>query len=207
MLALKVISAFGRGKASVAFGTPIRVLVPGDPHGFTYLTFLRYTAAGTAHTLTMMRGQTHAKAVAAADAAATDIYVDTAMKDGAGNALAAADLVGIELDDGSWHLGILDTSGWDAATKKIILTSGTVIPAGRSVAIGGAVVSFGIPGDANHANFTLTGTASATTSYPAVANAGPVCKSPYRNSPILISSDNATATGTIEAVAAVYAKR
>jgi len=207
MLALNAIAAFGRGKASIAFGTRIRVLVPGDPHGFTYLTFVRYTAAGTAHTLTMMRGQTHAKAAAAAAAAAVAVVVDTAMLDGAGNALAANDLVAIELDDGSWHLGIVDTSGWDAGTKTITLTSGTAIPAGRSVLLGGAVVSYGIAGDANHANFTLTGTASVSSNFPAVANAGPLCKSPYRNSPIIVDSDNATATGTIEGVSAVYAQR
>jgi hypothetical protein len=204
---LTAINAFGRGKASIAFGTRIRVLVPGDPHGFTYLTFIRYTAAGTAHTLTMMRGQTHSQATAAAAAAAVDIVVADALKDGAGNALAAADLVAIELDDGSWHLGIIDTSGWDAGTKTLTLTSGTAIPAGRSVLVGGKVVSYGVAGDANHANFTLTGTASVSSNFPAVANSGPLCKSPVRNSPIIVDSDNATATGTIEAVSAIYAQR
>lgn len=207
MLALNAISAFGRGKKTETAATRIRVLVPGDPHGFTYLSFLRYTVSTTAHTLTMMRGQTHSKAAAAAAAAAVEIVVEDAMLDAAGNALAASDLVAIELDDGSWHLGIVDTSGWTAGTKTITLTSGTAIPAGRSVLAGAAVISYGVAGDSGHANYQLATGTSATVNYPAVANAGPLAKSPQRNSPIIIDSDNATAAGTIEAVSAVYAKR
>lgn len=207
MFILPVINMFGRGKRTETAGTRIRALVPGDPNGFTYLTFVRYTAGATGHTLTMMRGQTHAKAAASAAAAAVAIVVDTAMLDGAGNALAAADLVAIELDDGSWHLGIVDTGGWNGTTKTITLTSGTAIPAGRSVPAGAAVISYGVAGDANHANYTLTAGSGATTNYPAVANAGPLAKSPYRNSPIIVDSDNASNAGTIEAVSAVYMQR
>jgi hypothetical protein len=206
-IALNAISAFGRGRKTETAATRIRVLCPGDPHGYTYLTFLRYTAAATAHALTAMRGQTHAKATVAADAAAVAITVDTAMLDGAGNALAANDLVAIELDNGDWHLGIVDTSGWNGTTKVITLTSGTAIPAGRSVLVGAAVVSYGVAGDANHANFIFTGTASVTTNFPAVANAGPICKGSARNSPIIVDSDNATNAGTIEMVSSVVAKR
>lgn len=207
MLALQAISAFGRGKATATAATRIRVLVPGDPHGYTYLTFVRYTAAGTAHTLTMMRGQSFSTAASLVAAAAVAVPVNDALVDGAGNVLAAVDVVAIELDDGSWHLGIVDTSGWNAGTKTITLTAGTAIPTGRSVPAGNRVISYGVAGDSGHAAYTLTGTASATTSYPAVANAGPLIKSTTRNEPIIVDSDNATAAGTIEGVSAVYAKR
>jgi hypothetical protein len=207
MLALDAIAAFGRGKATATAGTRIRVLVPGDRHGYTYLSFVRYTAAGTAHTLTMMRGQSFTTASAAAAAAAVAVVVVDDLLDGAGNALAAADLVAIELDDGSWHLGIIDTGGWNGTTNTLTLTAGTAIPAGRSVEVGARVISYGVAGDSGHANYTLAAGASATTNYPAVANSGPLCKSYSRNEPIIVDSDNATAAGTIEQVSAVYEKR
>lgn len=199
--------AWGRGKRTETAGTVINTLVPGTPGAYTYLTFARYTAQGTAHTLTMLRGQTHAECATAAAAAATAITVDRDMQDGAGNALAANDYVAIKLDNGDWHLGLVDTSGWTDANNTITLTSGTAIPTGRSVAVGAPVVSFGVAGDANHAAYTLTGTASATSNYPAVANAGPLAKSPQRNSPILLQSNNATAAGTIEGVSATFGSR
>lgn len=207
MLALNAIAAFGRGKATATAGTRIRALVPGDEHGYTYLTFVRYTAAGTAHTVTMMRGQSFSSAAAAAAAAAVAVTVNDALLDGAGNALAAADVVAIELDNGDWHLGVIDTGGWNGTTKVLTLTAGTAIPAGRSVPVGARVISYGVAGDSGHAAYTLTAGASATTNYPAVANAGPLCKSYSRHEPIIVDSDNATAAGTLEAVSAVYAKR
>lgn len=204
MLALQAIAAFGRGKLTATAGTRIRALVPGDPHGFTYLTFLRYTAAGTAHTLTMMRGMSFSRAAAAVAEAGTSLVVEDALTDGAGNAIAANDLLAIELANGDWFLGTVST--WTSGTKTVVLSAGPAAGTG-GIAIGARVVSYGVAGDSGHANYTLTGTASATTNYPAVANAGPLAKSTTRNEPIIVDSDNATAAGTLEAVSAVYGKR
>lgn len=206
MLALNAIAAFGRGKKTEAAATRIRALVPGDRHGFTYLTFLRYTAAATAHTLTMMRGHSFSRTTTAIASGVT-VVVEDALTDAAGNALAAADVVAIQLADDSWHLGVVDTGGWNAGTKTITLTAGTTLTGTVGVAAGGRVISYGVAGDSGHANYTLTAGASATTNYPAVANSGPLAKSAQRNEPIIVDSDNATAAGTLEAVSAVYAKR
>jgi len=196
----QVTSMFAVGKHTATAGTRIRALLHATRGLFTYLTFLRYTAAATAHTLTVMRGQTHARAAAAASAGATDVIVTLAMLDGAGNALAANDLVSMELNDLSWHLGVV--SAWDGGTKTITLTGGTAIPAGYSVPVNAQVISYGIASDTNHATLQFTAPQSATTDFPA-EQAGILARSNMRGEPLIVDSDNATNAGTLElAVAA-----
>ncbi len=206
--ALQAVGGFGRGRKTETLGTVIRVLVPGDKHAYTYLTHLRYKVAGTAHTLTMMKGQSSADVTTAVPAAGTSVIVDAALLDGAGNALAANDVLAIEVTNiasgvKGWHLSLVTT--WTVGTLTIVIA--TAIPAGFRVDVGGRVVSFGIPGDAGHADNTiLTGT-SETVSHPAVSNSGPLLRSATKNEPIIISSNNATAAGVIEETSAVYATR
>lgn len=201
---IEAIAAFGRGKKTATAGTRIRALVPGDKHGYTYVTFFRYTVSTTAHTLTLMRGQSYGKATAAVAAGGTSLAVDTALLDGAGNAIAANDVVAYELAGGGW--GLDTVSGWDAATKTITLTSGPATGSG-GIAVGGKVVSFGVAGDANHADYQFASGTSTTASFPAVANAGPLCKGATLNDPVVFDSDNATAAGTLEALSAEYGCR
>lgn len=206
---LPVIGAFGRGISTVAFGTRIRSMTQAMRTAYTYLTHAAYTAGGTAHTVTFMRGQSYTTARLAAAAAAVTVYVNDALVDGGGAALAAADLVALELTDSRgkkvWHMGIVDTSGWDATAKSILLTSGTALPTGLSLLAGDAVIAYGVAGDTDHLVHTRTGAASATTNFPAVANAGPVIRSRRKNEPIIVDSNNATATGSIDCLSAVFA--
>lgn len=201
---LNAIAAFGRGKKTATAGTRIRALVPGDKHGYTYITFFRYTVSTTAHTLTLMRGQSRGKATAAVAEGGTSLVVDTALKDGAGNAIAANDVVAYETVDNGW---VLDTvSGWDATSKTITLTTGPASGSG-GIAVGAKVVAFGVAGDAGHADYQFASGTSTTASFPAVANAGPLCKGAAINDPVIFDSDNATAAGTLEGISAEYANR
>lgn len=201
---IKAIAAWGRGKKTAAAGTRIRALVPGDKHGYTYIPFFRYTVSTTAHTLTLMRGQSRGKATAAVAEGGTALIVDTALKDGAGNAIAANDVVAYETVNNGW---VLDTvSGWDATSKTITLTTGPATGSG-GIAKGAKVVAFGVAGDANHADYQFASGTSTTASFPAVANAGPLCKGADINDPVVFDSDNATAAGTLEQICAEYGSR
>lgn len=200
-MGLQAIAGFGRGKKSIAFGTRIRALIPGDKHGFTYATFMRYTAAGTAHTGTLMRGLTSSTSNAAVAEGGTSLTTVGALKDGAGNVLAANDMIAYELVNGGWGLDTVS-----AVSGNTLTITGPATGSG-GIALGGKVVAFGVAGDSGHADFQFTLPASATTNFPAVQNAGPLCKGFEINSPILFDSDNATATGTLEALSAEYAAR
>lgn len=200
-MSLSAIAGFGRGKKTATAATRIRALIPGDKHGFTYATFMRYTAAGTAHTLTLMKSVTRSVASAAVAEAGTSLTTDDALHDGAGNVLAANDMIAYELANGGW--------GYDTVSAVSGSTYTITGPAAGTggIAAGAKVVAFGVAGDAAHADNQWTGTASATTSYPAVANAGPLLKGSGINDPILFDSDNGTAAGTLEALSAEYASR
>lgn len=200
-MGLQASAGFGRGKKSIAFGTRIRALVPGDKHGITYITFMRYTAAGTAHTGTLMRGLSKSTASAAVAESATSLTTVGSLLDGAGNAIAANDMIAYELANGGWGLDTVS-----AVSGKTLTITGPAAGTG-GIALGGKVVSFGVAGDAGHADYQFTLTASVSSNFPAVANAGPICKGFEINSPILFDSDNATATGTLESISCEYASR
>lgn len=194
----------GYGKQTQTAGTRIRLLVGGVGGLFTHIANLRYTAAGTAHTGTMMRDASSAKAASALAAAGTSLVVDTALTDGDGNAIAASDVVAVKLNTGEWHLSVV--TSWTAGTKTIVLT--TAIPANKSVLKGAPVFCYGVAGDTFHSTRQLTLTASATTNFPAVASEGvSLCRGRSPGAPILFDSDNATAAGTLEMANVFYSKR
>lgn len=201
---LQATSGYGRGKKTATAGTRIRALIPGSARSYGYVTFLSYTAQGTAHTLTLMRGQSDSKATAAVAEGGTALVVNDALLDGGGNAIAASDVLAIQTVDGNWYIDVV--SAYSASTKTITLTSGPATGSG-GIAKGGKVVCYGVAGDTNHGDFQFAGTASATTNYPAVAHGGPLCRSRERNEPIVFDSDNATAAGTLQALSGVFGDR
>jgi hypothetical protein len=194
----------GYGKLTQTAGTRIRLLVGGVGGLFTHLNNLRYTSAGTAHTLTIMRDASVAKAASALAAAGTSLVVDTALTDGDGNAIAASDVVAVKLNTGEWHLSVV--TSWTANTKTIVLT--TAIPAGKSVLKGAPVACYGVAGDTFHASRQLLPAVSVTTNYPVVSGDDvSLCRSRSPGVPLLIDSDNPTAAGTLEMANVLYAKR
>lgn len=188
-------SGDGIAKCTETAATRIRRILGGGP-GFTHLVNMRYTDGGTAHVLTILRGTSRGKVVAPVAAAGTSVQVDTALTDGLGNAIAASDLVAIQLDDGTWHLSAVTT--YVAATLTISVLA-TAIPTGRSVLAGAKIVCYGVQSDANHANQVYAGgSSSAAVNFPAVTGAVlSLCKAPRSGEPLVFDSDNATNAGTL----------
>jgi hypothetical protein len=199
---LPTTGGFGRGQATEAAATRIRVLLPGKRRNYTYLTFLQYKSLGTAHTVTIMRGQSYTTCATAVAEAGTALVVTSALLDGAGNALAANDLVAFECVDGSWQVDII--AGWVVGTKTITLAVGPATGSG-GIAVGGRVISYGIAGDSGHAAYTLLPPVSATTNFPPVLS-GPLARSRQKNEPIILDSDNATAAGIFMQSNVVYSR-
>lgn len=198
---LSIVSADGVAKFTQSAGTINRVALGGlCGKLFTHVTNIRYTDTGTAHTLTLMRGATRTSVVGAVAAAGTAVVLKEALYDGAGNAMAASDVIAIQLDNGTWHLDLV------SAISTTSLTLTTAVPTGRSILDGAKIVCYGVPGDTMHANQQYDGgSGSAAVNIPAVAGTAPsLCKASSSNEPIIFSSNNASNAGTLNYANCVY---
>lgn len=219
------------GSVSVAFGTVINRLVEPIPGLITNISDLWYTCAGTAHTLTLMRPLGLAFASSAAAAAQTTLNIDRdpgvysayGVVDVADNAIAANDFVVYQTADGTYTFDKV------ASVSGLALTMTANIPT-STVLKGAPVWFFGAIADVNPADglahATLNPPASVTTKYGAdLAGAisglfASIVPSPQmralksatlgpwplngKGEPIVIQSNNITATGTIEMTQAIY---
>lgn len=220
---------FAVPRNTIAFGTRIQSLVPGlgDTRGQGYrtkITTVKYTAAGTAHTLTFLRplkpaGVNHSYLTAAVAGAATSAvlnrdpgaYAANAVLDNAAtpstadNLIAANDYFAMKKPDGTWTFGQVS-----AATTNSNGTVTVTIPAAPTGGFAAGTVFFflGATTDTDPrtgaAHPAFSAAASATTTLD--NNGGAVVQSLGRGEPILIDSNNATATGVLESATGVYAK-
>ena len=190
------------GRVTVAFGTVINSLVPSRKGAFTRISTLKATAAGTAHVATALRslGRTTFTGAGAASQAVVNL---TANPGPSGNLLAANDWVAIRETDGITRLYQVSSISTLAVTLTANLTTGV---AATGVGVDSALWMFGVAADtdprtgAAHPGFTVP--ASATTTY--TDNFGGVVASIAADEPILVQSNNATATGIIEQVSYAY---
>lgn len=179
-------SGNGIGKTTAAAGTAIVVLVPPDLQGKTRIAKLVYTAAGTAHLLSILRPLGRAKTSAAAASGQPVINLATNP-----TAIAANDNIAIRHSDGVTRKYVVSS----VAALAITLTTNL----GAAVASGADVWDFGVPTDVDpntgRATDTLDGTASATTTYED-REVG-IMASYKVDEPLLFHSNNATAAGTL----------
>jgi hypothetical protein len=219
---------------TVAFGTVITDFVPPMGNVKTKMTYISYTAAGTAHTVTILRSLAKTNVRVAAAASATSLilnrdpgnYSGNATLDGrsytpsvANNLIAANDYILVQKADGGWLLTTCSAVSTDTTTAanasddgKYQATAGRVtltvaaLPAGGILA-GAPVYFFGITTDThpvdNKANPILAAGASVTTTrgdgtWVFVESVG-------ENEPLMVHSNNATATGILENASGIYA--
>jgi hypothetical protein len=188
------ISADGVAKFTAVLGTAFQATLGGGI-GFTHVINFSYKDLGTLHTLTLMRGASRGKVLGQVLAAGATLVVDTALTDGAGNAIAASDFVAVQLDNGMWHRSVV--TSWTAATLTLVLT--TAVPTGRKILDGAKIVCYGVAADAMHADQQYAGgVASTDVNVPRVSGSVmSLCKAPSSNEPIIFNSDNPTAAGTL----------
>lgn len=186
------------GRTSVAFGTVINHLVPPRRSAYTRLTKLRLTAAGTAHTATILRPLGNTTVAATAAASQTDFTL-TANPGPSGNALAANDWIAIRTASD----GITRLYRVSSISSLVVTLTGNLTVA---LAAGDKVWMFGATSDTDprtgdaHPTFAIP--ASATTEYSDTV--GGVVASVGKDEPILVQSNNATATGALEQTSYSY---
>lgn len=192
------------GKQAAAFGTLLNWLIPPRAGKYTRISKMVATAAGTAHTLTVLRGlgTTTCVGANASGQAVVNITADPGVATINGvaysNAIAANDIVAIKEKDGITRQYKVSSVSSLAITLTSNLVAGTV--GGESFWF------FGVIGDtdprtgAAHQTFTVP--ASATTAIDS-ANTG-IAVSNNAGEPLIVQDNNITATGTLEYCGFVY---
>jgi hypothetical protein len=213
MSILANLQTFGFGRTTQTAGTVITQVVPPQKRKKTKLTRVAVTAAGTAHTLTVLRalGRTTVKAVAAAAQAVFTCLLDpgdysaTPVKRVADNAMAANDYLLIKCPDGTYFLGIISSVAAPGSDGSVEVTLTANLPTG-GFAAGAPVWFFGITTDLDpqtavaHPAFPI-GASAQTVLY---NEGGVVLESMLPDSPLLLYDNNATAAGSIDLGAGFY---
>lgn len=204
VMALLGFGGNGSGGQTQTAGTVIRQLIPPDRRGFTRITKLAYTSAGTAHTVTCLRplGKTTVASAGAAGQAVVNFTADpgvAAAYGGISNAIAANDLVAIRTaSDGITRLYTVSS----VSTLAITMTGNLSV----AVAAGDDIWFFGITTDtdgrANAAHPALLPPVSVTTTYE--DREGGIVATYAKDEPILVNSNNATAAGTLAQLSWTY---
>lgn len=191
----------------------------------TKVTNIDYLAGGTAHTITAMRPLGATVVVSDAAAGATSLvikrdpgaYAANALADKrpvpsvADNLIAANDTILVEQPDGILLLTIPSAAATDAsggATNGQVTLTVSALPTG-GIKANAAVWFFGLITDIDprtgvaHPTF-LTGTGASP--LPTTANQGcSLVETLGKNEPMILQSNNATATGAFNTVSGVYA--
>lgn len=154
---------FSRPRKTIAFGTAITSLIPPRNKSRTKVTALKYTAAGTAHTLTILRALARTKVVTAAVAGATSLVL--ARDPGNYSANFALDAAKGPNTDGTQQGGFPagGTGGIQPLAANNLIASGDFL----AVAIGGGdqafyVASVSAAATASNGQVTVTVTAVPT---------------------------------------------
>lgn len=174
----------------------VRTIAPRK-NRFPQITMIRYTAAGTAHTVTIMEalGSTTVNGAALAAQATVTLTADPGP---AGNGIAANDYLVFALPDGTY---LTDTvSAWNSTTKVVTLANN--LPTG-GIATGATCWFFGVVGD--HTDDQQAAPASTVSIWS--QDTGCVRGSTMAGSPMIVHSNNATAAGTLGMVLGRYSNR
>lgn len=178
-------------------GTAITEQIPGKDGKRLALIDGRVTAAGTAHTLSLMYAEgTGSRNTNSALAAAGQAHIITtdAPKDPAGNAAANNDVIAYQCSDGTWEFNLVSSISGNDITLQANLVK--ACPAGAKVNI------FGVVGDNKSFKFAIA--ASVQNKY----GEGRICAvHPYFGEPWYVHDGNATAAGSIDQLVFAYINR
>lgn len=165
---------FSRPRKTIAFGTVITSLIPPRNKSRAKITTLKYTAAGTAHTLTILRALAKCKIVTAVAAAGTSYVLNR--DPGNYSANFAADAQKGPNTDGTQAGGFVAGSAVTGQPGLTPLVANNLIASGDFLAIQTANPSVffvatvsGTPATASNGQVTLTATAAPVGGVPANA--------------------------------------
>jgi hypothetical protein len=193
---------------TITADTLIEVVIPPKEDCRTRLMKLEYTSAGTAHTVTMMRPLS--KTTLSAAAGTGQAVVNLTAEPGAGiaaygttvaGAIAANDYLVIRKESTGVSYLVKVSS---VATLAITLTANVPV----AFAAGDTVWFYGVPTNVQtntaRGHVALLPPVSATTTYASTDWGEGIFTTSERDAPVIVSSTNATAAGTIKLINAAY---
>ena len=197
-------ATFSLSSATAGAGTAIQKLIRGADGLITRINNITYTSAGTAHTITIMRPV--ASTTVDGGSNSGDSTLDVANL----GAMRVTNSDSIELIATSDYIAWINTDGkyqFDTVGSVSGNTVTTTSSLGTAVADGAPVWIFGELGRATHV--TLSPPVSTTTSIDCRISAGQPGQVNTNvrvgsGDPLIISSSNATAAGTIVSVSGEY---
>jgi len=194
---------YNLGSNTAVADTLIELVIPPRTDSRTRIMKLEYTSAGTAHTVTLMKplGEpTTLTAAAGTGQAVINIAADVGVGTVAG-AIAAGDYLVVRKES-TGIVYLVKVSS--IATLAVTLTANVPV----AFASGDKVWDFGIPGNVRTnviaGHMPLLPPVSATTAYNSTEYGEGIFTTDNRDDPVIISSTNATAAGTVKQAAAVY---
>lgn len=184
------------GNKTASLDVPITRVIPPRTGARAKVASWRYTAAGTAHTLTMMPALDSAKVATEAAVSATTLTVDDQLVGLDGGVIAAADWIVVQLEDGTWVTATV------SSVSGNIITVAAAFSATKKVLKNSKVYFMGAPADHTDRQFVLT----ASTSTEFIGSDLRVCSgtAAMNDEPLLVHVDNITAAGNLRWVAYVY---
>lgn len=241
-----VYGAFSFGSKTAAAGTEFLSIIPprtlqgsavgllavasniptwwSGTYGYSHITKLVYTTAGTVHALQLLRPLNWTTANGAVAPNATSLtlaanpgtystnyrYPKTSTTQGpaaiADNNIAANDFIACQLVDGSWFFSKVTS----VSSLTLTLTTATPNVTGGGIADGTPIFFFGAPGDSDPATgvaqFSTTTTASQTRQTILEDTVLGAFHSLHPGDPLLFYSPNTTAAGTLDYLAGYYSK-
>jgi len=214
------------GAVTVAAGSKPNPVPNWYEQPYTHLTTLLYTTGTTAHAITVMRplNWTTFAAAVAKNTTAISLTTDpglystsynyplpgsqTAPALVADNALAAGDYVAYQLDDGTWQYDTIASGTFSGG--NIVLTTGTPNRNGATIAAGRPIFWFGVPADSDpatgqpHPFFDSIASTNKIDQIGGYNGEGIVTLHP--GDPMIVESNNVTATGIMDLVAGFFGR-
>lgn len=181
------------GSSTQAFGTPITRVIPPKSTGRACVGNFKYINSTTAHTLTMMVTLAQTTVASEAASGATTVTLTTIPTAADGSILAANDYLIMQYEDGSWASFLV------SSLSGLVVT----VPALAQKILKNSVVYFmGAPGDHTSRQFAMP----ASTTYDFIASDFRIraATGALPGQPILVHSNNATATGVLSHLSYYY---
>ena len=184
------------GSSTQTAGTAITRAIPPRVGTRAHVSGFSYTAAATAHTVTMLT-VLDTKSVASEAAASQAVVALNSIPTAAdGSILAANDYLILQYEDGSWEPHLVSSlSGLNVTVSASF---------SKKILKGSTAYFMGAPGDHSNRQYTI----DASQTFTIAGSTDRVCAAAAtaKNQPILVHSNNATNAGILRWVAYSYAE-
>jgi hypothetical protein len=191
----------GYGSSTIAFGTEVVKVIPPKAQRHTRIDGFGYECGATAHTVTVMVPLQKVKVATDAAAGQTSITLDVAPTDTSGAVPAANDFIVVRNEYGIYD--VYKVASYSARVIVVTVSVGSADSNGVITKIEADTPVWFFGGTADHVKRQFRTPASAYTPF---TPPNGICTTPNVYEPVIVHSNNATATGYMSGPWASYPK-